>query len=79
MGLRSGGHVFDLCCGARAAALAGARVVGGSGHVVAVDLSPHPEPADAVRDAVLGELRRRNVQAVTTNVVYGRAKRASEP
>ena len=57
----TGDSHLDLCCGAGASALAAARVVGGSGHVVAVDLSPHPEPADAVRDAVLGELRRRNV------------------
>jgi len=29
----------------------------------------------SVREAVLGELRRRGVHAVTTNVVYGHATR----
>jgi ubiquinone/menaquinone biosynthesis C-methylase UbiE len=40
MGLRPGAHVLDLCCGAGASALAAARVVGPSGQVLALDLSP---------------------------------------
>ena len=37
--------------------------------------SYHVGADDAVRNAVLGELRRRGVQAVTTNVVYSHATR----
>ena len=40
MGLRSGAHVLDLCCGAGASARAAARVAGPSGQVLALDLSP---------------------------------------
>jgi ubiquinone/menaquinone biosynthesis C-methylase UbiE len=40
MGLRSGARVLDLCCGAGASALAAARIVGPTGHVLALDLSP---------------------------------------
>lgn len=48
------------------------EIVLGSGYRGTVDALT-PAHVDAVRDAVLGELRQRNVQAVTTNVVYGRA------
>jgi ubiquinone/menaquinone biosynthesis C-methylase UbiE len=40
MRLQLGARVLDLCCGAGASALAAARVVGPSGRVLAVDLSP---------------------------------------
>ena len=51
-------------------------VVLGSGYRATVDALT-AEQRDAARDAVLGELRRRNVLAITTNVVYSRATRAT--
>jgi ubiquinone/menaquinone biosynthesis C-methylase UbiE len=50
------------------------QIVLGSGYRGTVEALT-PEHVDAVRDAVLGELRRRGVQEVTTNVVYSRATR----
>jgi hypothetical protein len=50
------------------------QIVLGSGYRGTVDALT-PEQVDAVRNAVLGELRRRGVQAVTTNVVYSHATR----
>jgi hypothetical protein len=52
------------------------QIVLGSGYRGTVDALT-PEQVDAVRDAVLGELRRCRVDAVTTNVVYGHAMRPS--
>jgi len=52
------------------------QIVLGTGYRATVDALT-PEQVDAVRDAVLGELRRRNVRAVTTNVIYSQARRAT--
>jgi ubiquinone/menaquinone biosynthesis C-methylase UbiE len=54
MGLRSGTQVLDLCCGAGASALAAARAVGPSGHVLALDLSPRLLELAARRAAAEG-------------------------
>jgi hypothetical protein len=51
-------------------------VVLGTGYRATVDALT-AEQRDAARHAVLGELRRRNVLAITTNVVYGRATRTT--
>jgi len=40
LGLAPGHRVVDLCCGAGASALPAARVVGPTGHVTGVDISP---------------------------------------
>jgi hypothetical protein len=50
------------------------QIVLGSGYRGTVDALT-PEQVDAVRDAVVGELRLRCVQAITTNVVYSHAIR----
>jgi ubiquinone/menaquinone biosynthesis C-methylase UbiE len=39
LGLGSGASVLDVCCGAGASALPAARIVGPTGHVLAVDLA----------------------------------------
>jgi hypothetical protein len=51
-------------------------VVLGTGYRATIDALT-AEQGDATRDAVLGELRRRDVLAITTNVVYGRATRTT--
>ena len=51
IGLRPGERVLDACCGTGASALPAAQVVGGTGHVLGVDLA---EPALALaRDKAL--------------------------
>jgi hypothetical protein len=52
------------------------QIVLGTGYRGTVDALTQ-EQVDALRDAVLGELRRRRVRAVTTNVVYTYATRAT--
>jgi SAM-dependent methyltransferase len=52
------------------------QIMRGSGYRATVNAMT-PAQVDAVRDAVLGELRRCRVRAVTTNVVYSNATRAT--
>ena len=52
------------------------QIVLGTGYRSTIDALT-PEQVDAVREAVLGGLRRRNVRAVTTNVIYSQATRAT--
>lgn len=58
IGLRPGDRVLDACCGTGASALPAAQVVGGTGHVLGVDLA---EPALAL---ARGKALRRGLTAV---------------